>query len=47
MFSATTPGGAGRCTVHLELSLMKVYRCVPGEETVNDERSMEDASTTV
>ena len=33
--------------MHPELSLMKVYRCVPGEETVNDEHSKEDASTTV
>ena len=33
--------------MHPELFLRKVYRCVPGEETVDDERSMEDASTTV
>ena len=43
----TTSGGVGRCTAHPELLSNASTRCVPDKEAGDEERSMEDVTTTV
>ena len=47
MFVATTSGDVGRCTVQPELLSNDSTRCVPDKEAGDEERSMEDVTTTV
>ena len=47
MFVATTSGDVVRCTVHPELLSNQSTRCVSDKEAGDEERSMEDATTTI
>ena len=47
MFVAVTSGDVVRCTVHPELLSNDSTRCAPDKEAGDEERSMEDATTTV